>query len=118
MPVPLASHDFYAQHSPFGAFASFTLGRYGKRGGFGLELAGPAEQDVYIEYWGLDTPQYKMSMYKKQLLYQQEGKRLVSVFPHDLPSLDTLLSAKLRLFGYTISANERSEVSALRIPSP
>ena len=76
------------------------------------------ELDVYIEYWGLDTPQYKMSMYKKQLLYQQEGKRLVSVFPHDLPSLDTLLSAKLRLFGYTISANERSEVSALRIPSP
>jgi len=34
------------------------------------------ELDVYIEYWGLDTPQYKMSMYKKQTLYQQEGKRL------------------------------------------
>ena len=28
------------------------------------------ELDVYIEYWGLDTPQYKMSMYKKQTLYQ------------------------------------------------
>ena len=58
------------------------------------------ELDVYIEYWGLDTPQYKMSMYKKQTLYQQEGKRLISVYPQDLPRLDSLLSAKLRLFGF------------------
>ena len=53
------------------------------------------ELDVYIEYWGLDTPQYKMSMYKKQTLYQQEGKRLISVYPRDLPALDRLLTAKL-----------------------
>ncbi|MCF7816774.1 MAG: hypothetical protein K9M54_02730 [Kiritimatiellales bacterium] len=53
------------------------------------------ELDVYIEYWGMDTPQYKMSMYKKQLLYQQEGKRLVSVYPKDLPNLDRLLTEKL-----------------------
>jgi len=57
------------------------------------------ELDVYIEYWGLDTPQYKMSMYKKQTLYQQEGKRLISVYPQDLPGLDRLLAAKLRLYG-------------------
>ena len=48
MPIPLSSPDFYAQHSPFGAFASFTLGRLGHKGGFGLELCGPADQDVYI----------------------------------------------------------------------
>jgi hypothetical protein len=59
------------------------------------------ELDVYIEYWGLDTPQYKMSMYKKQSLYQQEGKRLISVFPKDLPALDTLMKSKLHLFGFT-----------------
>ena len=58
------------------------------------------ELDVYVEYWGLDTPQYKMSMYKKQALYQQEGKRLISVYPKDLPGLDTLLAAKLRHFGF------------------
>jgi DNA-directed RNA polymerase subunit RPC12/RpoP len=58
------------------------------------------ELDVYVEYWGLDTPQYKMSMYKKQTLYQQEGKRLISVYPPDLPRLDGLLAAKLRLFGF------------------
>lgn len=58
------------------------------------------ELDVYVEYWGMDTPQYKMSMYKKQMLYQQEGKRLVSVYPKDLPVLDGLLLAKLRMFGF------------------
>lgn len=61
------------------------------------------ELDLYIEYWGLDTPQYKMSMYKKQTLYQQEGKRLISVYPLDLPALDGLLTTKLRLFGYVFS---------------
>ena len=68
------------------------------------------ELDVYIEYWGLDTPQYKMSMLKKQMLYQQEGKRLVSVYPRDLPCLDRLLAAKLRLFGFHPAFDERSEV--------
>ncbi len=59
------------------------------------------ELDVYIEYWGMDTPQYKMSMYKKQMLYQQEGKRLISVYPKDLPVLDSLLTSKLSLFGFS-----------------
>jgi hypothetical protein len=69
------------------------------------------ELDIYIEYWGLDTPQYKMSMYKKQTLYQQEGKRLISIYPSDLPRLGVLLNAKLRLFGYAAGMDERSEVS-------
>jgi hypothetical protein len=69
------------------------------------------ELDVYIEYWGLNTPQYKMSMYKKQTLYQQEGKRLISVYPKDLPALDRLLRSKLSLFGYRPGIDERSEVS-------
>ena len=57
------------------------------------------ELDVYIEYWGMDTPQYKMSMYKKQTLYQQEGKRLISIYPKDLATLDGLLVSKLRFYG-------------------
>jgi hypothetical protein len=48
VPEPLPTADFYAHHSPLGAFASFSLGRYEKPGGFGLELSGPATQDVYI----------------------------------------------------------------------
>ncbi len=66
------------------------------------------ELDVYIEYWGLDTPQYKMSMYKKQTLYQQEGKRLVSVYPADLPRLSVILTAKLRLFGCAVDVDQGS----------
>ena len=60
------------------------------------------ELDVYIEYWGMDTPQYKMSMYKKQALYQQEGKRLVSVYPKDLSALNGLLVSKLHLYGFRL----------------
>jgi len=70
------------------------------------------ELDVYIEYWGLNTPQYKMSMYKKQMLYQQEGKRLISVYPKDLPVLDDLLTAKLHHFGFTCGmGQERQNLS-------
>lgn len=61
-----------------------------------------SELDVYIEYWGMNTPQYKMSMYKKQLLYQQKGKRLISVYPKDLPSLNSLLTSKLKHFGFGV----------------
>ncbi len=60
------------------------------------------EADAYIEYWGMDTPQYKMSMYKKQVLYQQEGKKLISVHPQDLPILDKLLTTKLKRYGFTV----------------
>jgi len=43
---------FNAHHSPIGAFATFTLGSQGAKGGLGLELGRPADQDVYI---GLET---------------------------------------------------------------
>ncbi len=42
---------FYnAQHSPIGAFASFTLGCKGAKGGLGLERGGPANESIYIGY--------------------------------------------------------------------
>lgn len=60
------------------------------------------ELDVYIEYWGMDTADYKIGMLKKQQLYQQEGKRLISLHPEDKPHLDAILRRKLAFFGYTI----------------
>jgi hypothetical protein len=39
---------FNAHHSPIGAFASFTLGFRGAKGGLGLELGKPADQNVFI----------------------------------------------------------------------
>lgn len=42
-------NKFYnAHHSPIGAFASFTLGFRGAKGGLGLELGNPADQSVYV----------------------------------------------------------------------
>jgi len=58
------------------------------------------EFDVYIEYWGMDTADYKIGMLKKQQLYQQESKRLISIYPADKPHLDSMLRSKLALFGH------------------
>ncbi len=51
--------------------------------------------DAYIEYWGLDTTDYKIGMLLKQKLYQQEGKKLISVYPEDLSRLDRKLAGLL-----------------------
>lgn len=53
------------------------------------------ELDVYIEYWGMDTADYKIGMLKKQTLYQQQGKRLISLYPADKPRIREILLAKL-----------------------
>jgi hypothetical protein len=39
---------YNTQHSPVGAFSSFTLGTRGAKGGFGVELGKPADQNVFI----------------------------------------------------------------------
>ncbi len=39
---------FNAQHSPMGAFMSFTCGHVGTRGGIGLQIGSPADQEVFI----------------------------------------------------------------------
>ncbi|MEO1235758.1 MAG: glycoside hydrolase family 52 protein, partial [Planctomycetota bacterium] len=40
---------FYnVQHSPIGAFASFTLGHKGPKGGLGIQQGQPAEEPVYV----------------------------------------------------------------------
>jgi hypothetical protein len=54
------------------------------------------EYDVYIEYWGMDTADYKIGMLKKQKLYQQQGKKLISLYPDDKPVLRERILAKLR----------------------
>jgi hypothetical protein len=53
------------------------------------------EFDVYIEYWGMDTADYKIGMLKKQQLYQQQGKRLISLYPDDKPRMRKILVEKL-----------------------
>src|SRR5438552_13941355 len=40
--------NFNAQHSPMGAFMSFTCGHFGSGGGIGVECGRPAEQSIYV----------------------------------------------------------------------
>ncbi len=53
------------------------------------------EFDIYIEYWGMDTADYKIGMLKKQKLYQQQGKKIISLYPKDKNNLNTTLRNKL-----------------------
>lgn len=66
------------------------------------------EYDLYIEYWGMDTVDYKIGMLIKQQMYQHAGKRLISLFPKDKPNLDTLLSEKLLRLSPTHSTSVSS----------
>jgi hypothetical protein len=40
--------DFNAQHSPMGAFMSFTCGHFGAGGGIGMEIGRPADQNLSV----------------------------------------------------------------------
>jgi hypothetical protein len=40
--------NFNAQHSPMGAFMSFTCGHHGSGGGIGVEIGRPANQNLFI----------------------------------------------------------------------
>jgi len=56
------------------------------------------EFDVYIEYWGMDTTDYKIGMLKKLKLYQQEGKRLISLYSSEKARLAEVLAYKLSMY--------------------
>jgi len=53
------------------------------------------EFDVYIEYFGMDTPEYRDNMLKKRLLYQRAAKKLVSVSFKDEGKITDILRQKL-----------------------
>ena len=53
------------------------------------------EFDLYIEYWGMDTPEYLASRQRKQILYQRERKKLISLSFRDLERLEEALEEKL-----------------------
>ena len=42
--------NYHTQHSPFGAFASFTIGPHDAPGGFAIALGGPANQNIYAGF--------------------------------------------------------------------
>lgn len=44
----LSHVGFNVQHAPMGAFMSFTCGNFGTRGGIGLQIGQPGDQEVFI----------------------------------------------------------------------
>jgi len=48
--APAPGESYHVQHSPFGAFASFTVGLVDAPGGFGQSLRSPAKQNVYVGF--------------------------------------------------------------------
>lgn len=50
----MPSIDFHAQHSPLGAYATFTCGRFHRGGGFAIESGVPPQQNLVIGWIGAD----------------------------------------------------------------
>ena len=72
--------------------------------------------DLYIEYWGMDTADYKIGMLKKQQIYQQTGKRLVSIYREDLPHIEAILAQRLAPFVHLPQSGDAVERSPAAKP--
>lgn len=51
--------------------------------------------DCYIEYWGLDTPEYTQRQRRKMELFEKYKFRVISLKERDIEKLDDLLPVKL-----------------------
>lgn len=54
----------------------------------------------------MDTADYKIGMLKKQKLYQQEGKRIISLYPADRSNMGQILREKLEQHGLTVAHSQ------------
>ncbi len=74
------------------------------------------EFDLYIEYYGMNTPQYNANRRRKHILYQRAGKRLISVSYLDDHDLVGILKSKLSRyirFGEKTRADGPSSLASL-----
>ena len=56
----MIEESYHTQHSPFGAFASFTIGLVDSPGGFGQSLSKPANQNVYVGFRPAGQERWKL----------------------------------------------------------
>ena len=70
---------FNAQHSPMGAFMSFTCGNFGTRGGIGLQIGQPGDQEVFIGF--KDGDRYSDATLKCLPFYTAAVNRAADAFP-------------------------------------
>jgi hypothetical protein len=94
---------FNAQHSPMGAFMSFTCGNFGTRGGIGLQIGQPGDQEVFIGFKNGDRysdatlkclPFYTAAVNRSAdaFLVEQAGPAEQNVKPDALPFRDDEIS--------------------------
>jgi len=87
--------SYNSHHAPIGAFASFTLGMKGARGGLGLELSGPANENVFVGLEDAVTPGRYQALpffdggegqagdYDVEHLSEFSSKAVIEYFPDD-----------------------------------
>jgi hypothetical protein len=76
------------------------------------------EFDVYIEYWGLlnadddyTRRKYTRHMKRKMAIYHRYNKRLISIYPENMPDLDWIFRAKFRkVTGFEIPIHNNVEM--------
>ncbi|ASA26482.1 glycoside hydrolase family 52 protein [Paenibacillus donghaensis] len=101
---------FYnAQHSPIGAFASFTLGFRGKNGGLGLELGKPADHNVFIGLQSRDGGCYEALPFFEQV--EDASAR------YDVEKLDKREAEFQEVFPTAPGGNDRDKPSGWFRPS-
>ena len=99
---------FNAQHSPMGAFMSFTCGNFGTRGGIGLQIGQPGDQEVFIGFKDGDRysdatlkclPFYTAAVNRSAdaFLVEQAGPSEQNVKPDAVPFKDRRILALLWL---------------------
>jgi len=57
--------------------------------------------DLYVEYWGYNSDDYRRRRDQKIELYSKHNKKLLSIYPQDLLNLYDTLKSKLLDFDYT-----------------
>ena len=71
------------------------------------------EFDLYIEYWGMSTPEYVASRQRKQVLYQREKKKLISLSYRDFDRLEEVLEEKLSRHIPSLAKEEKTGWDAI-----
>lgn len=104
---------FNAHHSPIGAFASFTLGYKGNKGGFGLELDKPADQDIYIGVESTEGEYYEALPFFSNVADEADRYDVENHLENKIPSVlvpfkDEMISREFKLGSDTWTAGDLS----------
>jgi hypothetical protein len=93
--------SYHSHHSPIGADATFTVGKLGARGGFGLEIGRPADQDIYVGLRrgrgaAMSLPFFQSTTADGVEIYLVEGAAEQDVLASVLPIPEAQISRDLR----------------------